>query len=166
MMRACRCRVNPIRVLLTVPLRQARADGYNFFWGTNITLVSNLFLLKSVPCDADKDFTPVANIVDSSPNVLARIALLRNDKKDVGGCPRDQALQARSECGWRRAPGSVARRQERPQLPRLNGVIGASRRPGPVITRDVGAEPGRNDADDLSAIIQDRPAAVAASNWR
>lgn len=64
-------RVGADGVIAAQQAARAPADGYNFFWGTNITLVSNLFLLKSVPYDADKDFTPVANIVDSSPNVIA-----------------------------------------------------------------------------------------------
>jgi tripartite-type tricarboxylate transporter receptor subunit TctC len=49
---------------------QAPPDGYTLYLGTNDALVANRFRLKSLPYDADRAFTPIANIVDSAPFVV------------------------------------------------------------------------------------------------
>jgi tripartite-type tricarboxylate transporter receptor subunit TctC len=50
---------------------RAPADGYTLYFGFNDALVSNRFRLKSLPYDPDNDFTPIANVVDSAPFVVA-----------------------------------------------------------------------------------------------
>lgn len=50
---------------------RAPADGYTLYFCDNDALVSDRFRLKSLPYDPDKDFTPIANIVDSAPFVVA-----------------------------------------------------------------------------------------------
>ena len=49
---------------------RAPADGYNFFYGTTAAMVTNSFTFKSLPYDAEKDFTPVG-FVGRSPFVIA-----------------------------------------------------------------------------------------------
>ena len=49
---------------------QAPPDGYTLYLGTNDALVANRFRLKSLPYDADRAFTPIANFVDSAPFVV------------------------------------------------------------------------------------------------
>ncbi|MSQ51260.1 MAG: tripartite tricarboxylate transporter substrate binding protein [Betaproteobacteria bacterium] len=46
-------------------------DGYTFYLATGDTHASNLFRLKSIPFDPDRDFIPVANVIDSAPFVVA-----------------------------------------------------------------------------------------------
>src|SRR5262245_3062776 len=46
-------------------------DGYTLYAGSGDAMVVNRFRFKSLPYDADKDFTPIANIVDSAPFVVA-----------------------------------------------------------------------------------------------
>jgi len=46
-------------------------DGYTFYMASQDVYASNLFRFKSLPYDPDRDFTPVANVVDSAPFVLA-----------------------------------------------------------------------------------------------
>src|SRR3954468_10532178 len=46
---------------------KAQPDGYTFYLATNDTYAINLVRLKSVPYDPDRDFTPVANVIDSAP---------------------------------------------------------------------------------------------------
>jgi tripartite-type tricarboxylate transporter receptor subunit TctC len=46
-------------------------DGYTFYFATNDTHVANLFRLKSVPFNPDRDFVYVANIVGSAAFVVA-----------------------------------------------------------------------------------------------
>ena len=46
-------------------------DGYTYYLSSQETHAMNLFLFKSLPYDPDRDFTPVANIVDSAPFVVA-----------------------------------------------------------------------------------------------
>ena len=50
---------------------RAPADGYTLYFTFNDALVSNRFRFKSLPYDPDNDFTPIANIVDSAPFVVA-----------------------------------------------------------------------------------------------
>jgi tripartite-type tricarboxylate transporter receptor subunit TctC len=50
---------------------RAAPDGYNFYLANNDTYAANFVRLKSVPYDPDRDFTPVANIIDSAPFVIA-----------------------------------------------------------------------------------------------
>ena len=45
-------------------------DGYTFYLSSQETHAMNLFLFKSLPYDPDRDFMPVANIVDSAPFVV------------------------------------------------------------------------------------------------
>jgi len=58
-------------VLGAVLAARAAADGYTLYFSFNDALVSNRFRLKSLPYDPDNDFTPIANIVDSAPFVVA-----------------------------------------------------------------------------------------------
>jgi len=58
-------------VLGAVLAARAPADGYTLYFAFNDALVSNRFRLKSLPYDPDNDFTPIANIVDSAPFVVA-----------------------------------------------------------------------------------------------
>ncbi len=46
-------------------------DGYTFYMASQDVYASNLFRFKSLPYDPDRDFTPVANVVDSAPFVVA-----------------------------------------------------------------------------------------------
>jgi tripartite-type tricarboxylate transporter receptor subunit TctC len=46
-------------------------DGYTFYLATGDTHAGNLFRLKSIPFDPDRDFTSVANVIDSAPFVVA-----------------------------------------------------------------------------------------------
>jgi tripartite-type tricarboxylate transporter receptor subunit TctC len=50
---------------------RAAPDGYTFYLANNDTYATNLVRLKSVPYDPDRDFTPVANVIDSAPFVIA-----------------------------------------------------------------------------------------------
>jgi tripartite-type tricarboxylate transporter receptor subunit TctC len=58
-------------VLGAVLSARAAPDGYTLYFAFNDALVSNRFRLKSLPYDPDNDFTPIANIVDSAPFVVA-----------------------------------------------------------------------------------------------
>jgi tripartite-type tricarboxylate transporter receptor subunit TctC len=49
---------------------RAKADGYTLFVAGSSTMTRNLSLLKSLPYHPERDFTPVATIVDSVPIVL------------------------------------------------------------------------------------------------
>ena len=46
-------------------------DGYTLYLASQDLYAANLFRFKSLPYDADRDFAPVANVVDSAPFVLA-----------------------------------------------------------------------------------------------
>jgi tripartite-type tricarboxylate transporter receptor subunit TctC len=46
-------------------------DGYTFYLATGDTHAGNLFRLKSIPFDPDRDFVSVANVIDSAPFVVA-----------------------------------------------------------------------------------------------
>jgi tripartite-type tricarboxylate transporter receptor subunit TctC len=50
---------------------RAEPDGYTLYFGSNEAFVANRVRLKSLPYDPDKDFTPVANVVDSASFVVA-----------------------------------------------------------------------------------------------
>jgi tripartite-type tricarboxylate transporter receptor subunit TctC len=50
---------------------KAPPDGYTYFLGNQDSHATNLYRYKSLPYDADRDFTPVANVIDSAPFVLA-----------------------------------------------------------------------------------------------
>jgi tripartite-type tricarboxylate transporter receptor subunit TctC len=58
-------------VLGAVTAARAAVDGYTLYFASNEALVSNRVRLKSLPYDPDKDFTPIANIVDSAPFAVA-----------------------------------------------------------------------------------------------
>jgi len=49
---------------------RSASDGYTFYFSTNVALVTSPFMLKSLPYDAARDFTPVAMIVDSAPFLI------------------------------------------------------------------------------------------------
>jgi tripartite-type tricarboxylate transporter receptor subunit TctC len=49
---------------------RSAADGYNFYFATTAALVTNSFLFKTLPYDAQKDFTPVAFIGKSPFAIL------------------------------------------------------------------------------------------------
>jgi tripartite-type tricarboxylate transporter receptor subunit TctC len=46
---------------------RATPDGYTLYLGSNDAMVANRFRLKSLSYDADKAFTPIANIIESAP---------------------------------------------------------------------------------------------------
>lgn len=50
---------------------RAAPDGYTLYLGSNDALVANRFRLKALPYDPDRDFAPIANIVDSAPFAVA-----------------------------------------------------------------------------------------------
>jgi tripartite-type tricarboxylate transporter receptor subunit TctC len=50
---------------------KAPADGYTYFLASPDSHAANLFRYKSLPYDPDRDFTPVANVIDSAPFVIA-----------------------------------------------------------------------------------------------
>ena len=49
---------------------RAMPDGYTLYLGSNDAMVANRFRLKSLSYDADKAFTPIANIIESAPFVV------------------------------------------------------------------------------------------------
>lgn len=51
---------------------QAAPDGYTFYFATTAALVSNKYLFKTLPYDAQKDFTPVAFVAKSPFAVLVK----------------------------------------------------------------------------------------------
>jgi tripartite-type tricarboxylate transporter receptor subunit TctC len=57
---------------------RAEPDGYTFFFATAAALVTNPYTFKSLPYDAQKDFTPIAMVAQgvflvlANPNVPAR----------------------------------------------------------------------------------------------
>ena len=46
-------------------------DGYTLYMASQDLYAANLFRFKSLPYDPERDFVPVANVVDSAPFVLA-----------------------------------------------------------------------------------------------
>ena len=50
---------------------RAPNDGYTFFFANASGLTSNMFLIKSLPYDPVRDYTPVAMVCDSGPFVVA-----------------------------------------------------------------------------------------------
>ena len=46
-------------------------DGYTLFMGSASAIASNLVMFKTLPYDPNKDFVPVAGLVDNGPYVLA-----------------------------------------------------------------------------------------------
>ncbi len=46
-------------------------DGYTLYMASQDIYARNLFVFKTLPYDPDRDFIPVANVVDSTPFVLA-----------------------------------------------------------------------------------------------
>jgi tripartite-type tricarboxylate transporter receptor subunit TctC len=46
-------------------------DGYTLYAGSGDAMVVNRFRFKSLSYDADKEFTPIANVIDSAPFVVA-----------------------------------------------------------------------------------------------
>jgi tripartite-type tricarboxylate transporter receptor subunit TctC len=50
---------------------RAAPDGYTLFFANASTFTSNAFMLKSLPYDPARDFTPVAMATDRSPFVLS-----------------------------------------------------------------------------------------------
>jgi tripartite-type tricarboxylate transporter receptor subunit TctC len=51
---------------------RSAADGYTFYFATTAALVTNVYLLKDLPYDPQKDFTPVAFIGKSPFAILVR----------------------------------------------------------------------------------------------
>jgi tripartite-type tricarboxylate transporter receptor subunit TctC len=58
-------------------------DGYTLLLGTAATHVSNLFLLKSIPYDPVKDFTPIAGGVDAVMLVAANASVPFNSIREL-----------------------------------------------------------------------------------
>jgi tripartite-type tricarboxylate transporter receptor subunit TctC len=50
---------------------KAAPDGYTYLVSSQDTSAANIYRFKSLPYDPDRDFTPVANLIDSAPLVLA-----------------------------------------------------------------------------------------------
>jgi tripartite-type tricarboxylate transporter receptor subunit TctC len=50
---------------------KASPDGYTYFLASPDSHAANLYRFKSLPYDPDRDFTPVANVIDSAPFVIA-----------------------------------------------------------------------------------------------
>jgi tripartite-type tricarboxylate transporter receptor subunit TctC len=50
---------------------RAPNDGYTFFFANASGLTSNMFMIKSLPYDPTRDYTPVAMVCDSGPFVVA-----------------------------------------------------------------------------------------------
>ena len=50
---------------------KAAPDGYTYFLANQDSHATNLYRFKTLPYDPDRDFTPVANVIDSAPFVLA-----------------------------------------------------------------------------------------------
>ena len=50
---------------------RAAPDGYTLLQSGQNLLASNLYLMKSIPYDPSRDFTPIAMVVESAPFVLA-----------------------------------------------------------------------------------------------
>ncbi len=46
-------------------------DGYTFYFASQITMAINPNAFKTLPYDPDRDFTPVAMVIDSGPFVVA-----------------------------------------------------------------------------------------------
>ena len=51
---------------------RAAPDGYTLFFGSSSTLAANVSLLKTMPYDPAKDFTPVAGVADSVTALIVR----------------------------------------------------------------------------------------------
>lgn len=51
---------------------RAAPDGYTLFFGSSSTLAANVSLLKSMPYDPLKDFSPVAGVADSVTALIVR----------------------------------------------------------------------------------------------
>ena len=47
------------------------ADGYTYFWESQVTASINPHLFKSMPYDSRRDFTPVGMVIDTAPFVMA-----------------------------------------------------------------------------------------------
>ena len=50
---------------------KSAADGYTFYVATIVAVAVSPYLVKNIPYDALRDFTPVAMIVDSGPSAIA-----------------------------------------------------------------------------------------------
>jgi tripartite-type tricarboxylate transporter receptor subunit TctC len=50
---------------------KAAPDGYTLYMASQDVHAANLYRFKSLPYDPDRDFVPVANVVDSAPFVVA-----------------------------------------------------------------------------------------------
>jgi tripartite-type tricarboxylate transporter receptor subunit TctC len=51
---------------------RATPDGYTLFFGSSSSLAANVSLLKTMPYDPAKDFTPVAGVADSVTALIVR----------------------------------------------------------------------------------------------
>jgi tripartite-type tricarboxylate transporter receptor subunit TctC len=58
-------------VIATVAAARAKPDGYTLYLSGNTAMTANEFLLKNLPYDPDRDFDPVAMVVDSAPLLLS-----------------------------------------------------------------------------------------------
>jgi tripartite-type tricarboxylate transporter receptor subunit TctC len=54
-----------------VAVQRAQPDGNTLLFAGNSQLTANVYLVKELPYDPEKDFIPVALVVDSSPFVIA-----------------------------------------------------------------------------------------------
>jgi tripartite-type tricarboxylate transporter receptor subunit TctC len=57
-------------VLGTQAVARSAPDGYTFLFGSAGALSTNMFLFKTLPYDLDRDFTPVALVVQGNPFAL------------------------------------------------------------------------------------------------
>lgn len=61
----------------------ARPDGYTLLVANDAIMVSNRYLYKSLPYNPDKDFEPVAMLVEANQMVLANPSVQANDLKEL-----------------------------------------------------------------------------------
>jgi tripartite-type tricarboxylate transporter receptor subunit TctC len=54
-----------------LPVMRAKPDGYTLLFAGNSQLTANVYLVKNLPYDPDRDFVPIAMVVDSAPLVVA-----------------------------------------------------------------------------------------------
>jgi tripartite-type tricarboxylate transporter receptor subunit TctC len=55
----------------TMAVAKAQPDGYTLLFSGNSQMTANVFLVKDLPYDPDRDFTPIAMVVDSAPFIIA-----------------------------------------------------------------------------------------------
>ena len=70
-------------VIGSVVVKNAEPDGHTLILGTNQTHATNQSLLKNYPCDAVKDFAPVAGIADIQHVLVVRRELAAPDLRGL-----------------------------------------------------------------------------------